>query len=410
MTRRAFTFIFITVLVDSIGYGIVLPVFPSLISALTGKSIAAASIDGGWLAFAFAATQFFCAPVLGNLSDRFGRRVVLLGSLFCFGIDYLIMGFAPTLGWLFVGRVIAGAAGATFSPAYAYVADISAPEKRAGNFGLMGAAFGMGFILGPAIGGALGMLGPRAPFVAAGVLALANFTFGYFALPESLPLSSRRAFQWKRANPLGTLIQIRKYPVVFGLAGAVFLWQLAHQALPTTWSFYTMVKFGWSSAMVGASLAVVGVIMALSQGFLTSRIVNRFGELKAAVIGLVFAALCYSGYALASETWQMFAWMLPWALVGAAYPSLNAMMSQQVPATAQGELQGGVASLMSLSSIIGPPLMTGLLGYFSMPQAPVHFPGAPFLCAALLTFGSLVLCLRAAPRAESIDAASEAAR
>lgn len=408
--KRALTFIFLTVLVDSIGYGIVLPVLPNLISALTGKSIAEASIDGGWLAFAFAVTQFFCAPVLGNLSDRFGRRVVLLGSLFCFGIDYLIMGFAPTLAWLFVGRLIAGAAGATFTPAYAYVADISAPEKRAANFGLMGAAFGIGFILGPAIGGALGMLGPRAPFLAAGALALANFAFGYFALPESLPLSSRRTFQWKRANPIGTLIQIRKYPVVFGLAGAVFLWQLAHQSLPNTWSFYTMVKFGWSPAMVGASLAFVGIIMTVSQAFLTGRMVKRFGELKAAVIGLVFASVCYAGYSLATQTWQMFAWMLPWALVGAAYPSMNAMMSHQVPASAQGELQGGVASLMSLSSTIGPPLMTGLLGYFSMPQAPVHFPGAPFQCAALLTCGSLLLCLRAAPSAAPVNVASEGAR
>ena len=407
--RRALAFIFFTVLVDSIGYGIILPVLPSLISALTGKSIADASIDGGWLAFAFAATQFFFAPILGNLSDRFGRRIVLLASMLCFGVDYLIMGFAPTLAWLFVGRVIAGAAGATFTPAYAYVADISPAEKRAANFGLMGAAFGIGFILGPAIGGALGMFGPRAPFVAAGALALGNFAFGYFVLPESLPVSSRRRFEWKRANPAGTLIQIRKYPVVFGLAGAVFLWQLAHQALPNTWSFYTMVKFGWSPAMVGASLAVVGIVMALSQGFLTGRIVKRFGEMRAAMIGLVCAAVCYAGYAFATQTWQMFAWMLPWALVGAAYPSLNAMMSHQVPATAQGELQGGVASLMSLSSIIGPPLMTGLLGYFSSGRT-VYFPGAPFLCAALLVCASLVLCLRSVPLTVPGATVSEGAR
>src|SRR5580700_934337 len=247
----AFLFLFIAVLVDSIGFGIILPVLPRLIMELTGATIDRAAVYGGWLAFVYALTQFFCAPVLGNLSDAFGRRPVLLFALLALGCDYFVMGFAPTIGWLFVGRTIAGLAGASFTPAYAYVADITEPAKRAQSFGLMGAAFGVGFILGPAIGGLLGDLSPRAPFFAAGAIALTNTAFGYFALPESLPLASRRAFHWARANPLGTLLQMRRYPTVLLMLGAVFLWQLGHQVLPSTWAFFTISKFHWSSAEVG---------------------------------------------------------------------------------------------------------------------------------------------------------------
>src|ERR1700756_2621403 len=236
----AFVFIFVTVLVDSIGFGIILPVLPRLIMQLTGVGIDRAAGYGGGLAFVYALLQFFCAPVLGNLSDRFGRRPVLLFALFALGVDYLIMGFAPAIGWLFAGRAIAGIAGASFTPAYAYVADISPPERRAQNFGLMGAAFGVGFIVGPAIGGLLGSFGARAPFFAAAAIALANTVLGYFALPESLPLSARRPFRWARANPLGTLLQVLHRPQVSWLLAALFLWQLAHQVLPSTWAYYTI--------------------------------------------------------------------------------------------------------------------------------------------------------------------------
>jgi DHA1 family tetracycline resistance protein-like MFS transporter len=253
--KSAFVFLFIAVLVDSIGFGIILPVLPRLIMQLTGVTIDRAAVYGGWLSFVYALMQFFCAPVLGNLSDHFGRRPVLLGALLALGCDYFVMGFAPLIGWLFVGRAIAGIAGASWTPAYAYLADISEPAKRAQSFGLMGAAFGLGFVVGPAIGGLLGNLSPRAPFFTAGVIALANASFGYFALPESLPRELRRAFHWKRANPLGTLMQMRKYPVVPLMLGALFLWQLAHQVLPSTWSFYTISKFHWTSAQVGYSLA-----------------------------------------------------------------------------------------------------------------------------------------------------------
>ncbi|HSY44706.1 MAG TPA: MFS transporter [Steroidobacteraceae bacterium] len=274
----ALVFLFIAVLVDSIGFGIILPVLPGLIMQLTGVSIDRAAVYGGRLSFVYAVMQFFCAPVLGNLSDHFGRRPVLLFALLALGCDYFVMGFAPVIGWLFVGRAVAGVAGASFTPAYAYVADITPPERRAQTFGLMGAAFGIGFIVGPAVGGLLGtLLGPRAPFFTAGTIALANVTLGYFALPESLPRESRRAFHWARANPLGTLAQVRRYPVVLLMLGALFLWQLAHQVLPSTWAFYTISRFHWTSAQVGWSLAWVGLVMAIAQGLLTRVLIPWLG-------------------------------------------------------------------------------------------------------------------------------------
>lgn len=392
----AFVFIFIAVLVDSIGFGIILPVLPSLIMALAHVNVARAAEYGGWLAFVYAVMQFFCAPVLGNLSDRFGRRPVLLFALLALGIDYLIMGSAPVISWLFVGRLVAGMAGASFTPAYAYIADITPPEKRAQSFGLMGAAFGIGFILGPAIGGMLGSFGPRAPFFTAGAIALANTVFGYFALPESLPLESRRPFEWRRANPLGTLTQIRKYPVVLWLLGAVFLWQLGHQVLPSIWAFYTMSKFQWTSAQIGYSLAFVGVVMAFAQGVLTRWLIPRLGgERPAAAVGMGFAVFAYVGYAFATHGWMMYVVSATSMFFAMTYPSLNALMSHQIPRNAQGELQGAVASVYSLSAILGPPLMTQVFGLFSGPSAPVYFPGASFLVAALLTVSSAALFGRA---------------
>ena len=392
----ALLFIFTLVLVDSIGFGIILPVLPRLIMELTGVGIDRAARFGGGLSFIYALMQFFCAPVLGNLSDRFGRRPVLLFALLALGVDYLIMGVAPVISWLFLGRTIAGVAGASFTPAYAYVADITPPERRAQSFGLMGAAFGIGFIAGPAIGGLLGALGPRAPFFTAGIIALANATFGYFALPESLPHAKRRAFHWARANPLGTLAQMRRYPVVLVTLGAMFLWQIAHQVLPSTWAFYTISKFHWTSAQVGYSLAFVGLLMAVAQGVLTRVLIPWLGgERRAALAGMLAALLAYSGYALASSGWMMYAVGLTTFLFALTYPSMNAIASQQIPANAQGELQGAVASLYSLSTIIGPPLMTEIFSRFSDPAAPVYFPGAAFLAAAALTLGCAWLFLRA---------------
>ena len=397
--KGALAFIFVTVLVDSIGFGIILPVLPRLIMQLTGVSIDRAAAYGGWLAFCYAAMQFFCAPILGNLSDAFGRRPVLLFALAALGCDYFIMGFAPTIVWLFVGRAVAGIAGASFTPAYAYVADITEPAKRAQNFGLMGAAFGGGFILGPAIGGLLGNLGPRAPFFAAAAIALANTTFGYFALPESLPPARRRPFHWVRANPLGTLLQMRKYPVVPWLLGAVFLWQLGHQVLPSTWAFFTISRFHWSSAEVGWSLAWVGTVMAVAQGVLTGVLIPWIGgERRAAVAGMLAAIVAYLGYAFATQGWMMYVVSLTTFIFALTYPSMNALASQRIPGDAQGELQGAIACLYSLSAILGPPLMTQVFGYFSGPRAPVHFPGAAFLSAAVLTAACALLFIKALRR------------
>jgi MFS transporter, DHA1 family, tetracycline resistance protein len=404
----AFIFVFIAVLVDSIGFGIILPVLPRLIMELTGVSVAKAAEYGGWLGFVYAVMQFFCAPVLGNLSDRFGRRPVLLFALFALGIDYLIMGCAPVIAWLFVGRLVAGMAGASFTPAYAYIADITPAEKRAQSFGLMGAAFGIGFILGPAIGGLLGSFGPRAPFFTAGGIALANTVFGFVALPESLPPESRRPFEWARANPVGTLTQMRKYPVVLWLLGAVFLWQLGHQVLPSTWAFYTMSKFHWQAAEIGYSLAFVGIVMAFAQGVLTRALIPRLGgERRAAAVGMAFAIFAYLGYAFATQGWMMYVVSVTSMFFAMTYPSLNALMSWQIPHNAQGELQGAVASVYSLSAILGPPLMTQVFGHFSSASAPLYFPGAAFFTAAVLTALSAVLfgrAIRLSPHQQSAPA------
>ncbi|HEY7641605.1 MAG TPA: TCR/Tet family MFS transporter [Steroidobacteraceae bacterium] len=394
-SRASIVFVFITVLIDSIGFGIVIPVLPDLIMQLTGTGLSQAARYGGWLNFVYAVMQFFCAPVIGNLGDRFGRRPVLLSALFALGIDYLVMGLAPSLGWLFAGRLIAGIAGASYSPAYAYIADISPPEKRAQNFGFIGAAFGIGFVLGPSIGGLLGVLGPRVPFFAAAALALLNAAFGLFALPESLPRERRRTFEWSRANPFGALMQLRKQPVVIGLAGVAFLWLLGHQVLPSTWAFYTMFRFNWSTALVGYSLAAAGIVMAISQAGLTRVLVPRLGgEQRAALVGLLSGAAVYTCYAFAPYGWVLYIGILAWGMAALSWPSLNALMSQQVPPDAQGELQGALASLSSVAAVLGPPLMTQLFGKFSDPAAPVHFPGAPFFTAALLALASAIILAR----------------
>ena len=400
----ALVFVLITVLIDTIGFGMIMPVLPALVVQLTGEPINRAAVYGGWLAFVYAVLQFACAPVLGNLSDRFGRRPVLLFSVASLGIDYIIIGLAPSLAWLFLGRAIAGIAGASFTPAYAYIADVSPPDRRAQNFGLIGAMFGGGFIIGPALGGLLGTYGPRAPFFAAATLSLINFVYGAFVLPESLPNESRRPFDWKRANPLGTLVQLRKHPLVLGLLTALFLWQLAHQVMPSTWAYYTMFRFGWSEAVVGASLAVVGLIMAVSQATLPRLMVPRLGEAASATIGLAIGGIGFVGYAFATRGWMMFALLVTWFFGAGVMPVTNALMSRRIPPTSQGELQGGVTSLYSLSSIIGPPVMTQIFGYFSSDAAPVHLPGAAFLCAAMLAGGSLLLFRRAIAASAVIDA------
>jgi DHA1 family tetracycline resistance protein-like MFS transporter len=391
---NALIFIFITILVDVIGIGIIIPVVPKLIEELTGQGISEASRVGGWLMFSFASMQFLCSPIMGGLSDRFGRRPVLLLSLFGLGADYLFHAYAPTIGWLFIGRIIAGMMGASFTTATAYIADISTPEKRAQNFGLIGAAFGLGFIIGPVIGGVSSHWGPRVPFLVASGLTLLNVLYGYFVLPESLDESNRRPFSWRRANPIGSLKHLRKYPVVSGLIASLVCIYVAAHAVQSNWSFYCMYKFGWDSVMVGYSLAVVGVLVAAVQGGLIRIIIPKTGQQNAVYIGIGLYAVGFMLFGMATQSWMMFAFLVPYCLGGIAGPALQGIISSQVPPNEQGELQGALTSLMSLTSIFGPLLMNNIFAYFTSDNAPFHLPGASFFVGGLLTVLSLVLAMR----------------
>lgn len=393
--QAALSFIFVTILIDTIGFGIIIPVLPNLIIELTHGTTSEAARIGGWLLFAFAIMQFLCAPILGGLSDRYGRRPILLGSLFGFGLDYIFLALAPTLGWLFIGRIIAGVMGASFTTAGAYIADISTPEKRGQNFGIIGAAFGLGFIIGPAMGGFLGSYGPRVPFMAAAVLSLLNFLYGIFILPESLKQENRRPFEWKRANPVGSLLNLKRYPIVLGLVASLVLIYIAAHAVQSNWSYYTIEKFHWSSAMIGSSLAAVGVLISIVQGGLIRIIIPAWGQKTSLYVGLGLYSIGLVLFAFATEGWMMFAFLVPYCLGGIAGPALQGIISSQVPSNEQGELQGALTSLMSTTSIIGPLLMAQLFSYFTAENAPVYFPGAPMLMGAVLTILSLLLAMRA---------------
>jgi MFS transporter, DHA1 family, tetracycline resistance protein len=393
--RHALAFIFITMLVDTIGLGIIIPVTPNLIAQLTGQGMSEAARWGGWLFFVFALMQFFSAPAIGNLSDRFGRRPVLIASLAMLGVDYLITALAPTIAWLFIGRILSGIAGAAYPTANAYIADVSPPEERAANFGLIGAAFGIGFVIGPAIGGVLGQFGARLPFYVAAGIAFCNALYGLLVLKESLPAERRRKFELWRANPLGALITLRRFPAMLGFFGVVILMRLAHDANPVIWTYYTMLKFGWSAAQVGYSLMVVGAMLALVSSVLTRIVIPRIGEVRSVYLGLAGGALGFMGYAFATQGWMMYAWMTALVLIGLSGPSLNAIMSKQVGPAEQGELQGALASLGSLTSVAAPPMLSNLFGYFSSAEAPIYFPGAAFLAASLFLMLSALMFARA---------------
>lgn len=393
--QAAIGFIFVTLLIDTIGFGIIIPVLPNLIIELTHGTTSEAARIGGWLLFAFAIVQFLFAPILGGLSDQYGRRPILLGSLFGFGLDYIFLALAPTIGWLFVGRLIAGALGASFTTAGAYIADISTPEKRGQNFGMIGAAFGLGFIIGPGLGGLLGSFGPRVPFMAAAGLSLLNWLYGYFILPESLKVENRRKFDWKRANPVASLLNLKRYPVVIGLVASLVLIYIASHAVQSNWSYYTIEKFGWSSAMIGASLAAVGILIAIVQGGLIRIIIPAWGQKNSLYIGLALYSIGFILFAFATKGWMMFAFLIPYCLGGIAGPALQGIISSQVPANEQGELQGALTSLMSVTSIIGPLLMTQLFSAFTGPAAALYFPGAPMAMGGVLTLLSLILAMRA---------------
>jgi MFS transporter, DHA1 family, tetracycline resistance protein len=394
--KQALAFLFITVLIDAIGFGIVIPVLPGLIMDLTGRSLAGAAEISGWIMFMYATTQFICGPVIGGLSDRFGRRPVLLASLLAFGLDYIAMALAPTLVWLVLARFVAGITGASFPTAYAYIADISTPEQRGPNFGVIGMAFGFGFILGPALGGIVAQFGDRVPFMVAAGLALTNVAYGWFVLPESLQPENRRPFDWRRANPVGALMRLKMaHPRVLVLSATVFLWTMGYQALYSTWAYFGIERFDWTPGQVGWSLAAVGLSGALVQGVLSRRLMPKYGARNIVLAGGVSAIAAYLVYAFAGAGWMMYVGILVSLLQPLVFPALQGMMSSGVSASEQGELQGAVSSIQSLSSIFGPPLMTGSLAYFSGGGSAVYFPGAPFLLAAGFSVAALLVFLRA---------------
>ena len=392
--KASLGFIFVTILIDVIGIGIIIPVLPSLIESLNGEGLSEASRIGGWLMFSYAAMQFVFAPVLGELSDRFGRRPIILMALLGLGIDYIFHAFAPTIAWLFVGRVLAGITGASFTVATAYIADISTPEKKAQNFGLIGAAFGLGFIIGPVIGGIASKWGVQMPFFIAAGLSLLNFLYGLIILPESHREENRRPFEWKRANPIGSLMHLRRYPVVISFLIPFFFIYIAGHSVQSTWTFFTMFRFEWDEATVGYSLAVVGVLVAAVQGGLVRVIVKRLGEMRTVLLGMSFWMLGLILFAFASKGWMMFAFLVPYCLGGIAGPTLQGIISNQVGPKEQGELQGALTSLISLTSIIGPPTMTWVFYSFTQDSSDITFAGAPFMLGAVLIMISIALVIR----------------
>jgi DHA1 family tetracycline resistance protein-like MFS transporter len=389
--RPALGFIFITLLIDITGWGIIIPVMPQLMMELTGSPVSEASLYGMLMLFAYSVMQFFCAPIAGGLSDRFGRRPIILASLFGFCLDYLMMALAPTIWWLFLTRIIAGVMGASFTTASAYIADVSTPEKRAQNFGMIGVAFGLGFIIGPMLGGLMAPYGLRVPFLACAVLTFLNGLYGYFILPESLKPENRRKFEWKRANPWGSLMGLKKYPVVTGLVASLMLLYIAAHAVQSNWGYYTIEKFGWSPEMIGWSLVVVGFLFALVQGGLIRVVIPRLGQARSVYVGLALYSMGFVLYALATQSWMMFAFTIVYCLGGIAGPALQGIISTQVPANEQGELQGTLTSLMSVTAIIGPPVMMGTFAFFTKSNTPLYLPGAPMLLGAVLTIASTYL-------------------
>ena len=387
-------FILITILFDCIGFGIIIPIMPALIKELTGANLSEASEYGGILLTTYSLMMFVCSPILGALSDKLGRRPVLLISLFGMAVDYLFLSFAHTITLLFLGRIIAGLCGASITTASAYIADVSVPEKRAQNFGLIGAAFGLGFIIGPVLGGLFSQFGTRVPFMVAGGLSLINWLYGYFILPESLKPELRRPFEWKRANPVGALMQIKRYPSLIGLLVALLILYIAAQSTQTVWAFYTQEKFGWDEKWIGYSLGFVGVMVSIVQGGLIRIIIPKFGQKKSIMIGLSLYVVGFVLFAFASKGWMMFAFIVPYALAGITGPAIQGIISTKVKADEQGELQGIMTSFMSLASIIGPLLMSYLFAHFTSKTSSIYFPGAPFMMGAVLTCASIVICYK----------------
>ena len=396
--KAAMPFILITVMLDMIGIGLIIPVLPKLVTTMYGGSISDGSYMFGWFVAAYALMQFIFSPILGNLSDRYGCRPIILTSLLGAGLDYLLMALSPNLNWLFVGRVIAGISGANISAANAYIADVSAPEDRARNFGMIGACFGVGFIIGPALGGLLGAYGLRVPFIVAACLNLLNWLYGFFVLPESLSGEYRRPFDWKRANPFASLAQLGKYPVVLGLTATIALERLAHDTLPATWVLYTTYRFNWSEFDNGLSLALVGIVYAIVQGGLTGHIVAKLGERKAIIYGLMIGSMTFLAYGLSTRSWMLYAAIVFGSIGGIAGPAIQSVITKMVPGSEQGAVQGIIASIQSVVAILGPLMATNLFGYFTSSSAPLKLPGAAFLGASLLVAAAALMAVRSARR------------
>jgi DHA1 family tetracycline resistance protein-like MFS transporter len=389
--RAALAFIFVTIVLDMLAVGMIVPVLPNLVTSFMGGNTEQGARMYGIFGTVWALMQFFFAPVLGTMSDRFGRRPIVLLSNFGLGLDYILMALAPTLSWLFVGRVISGITAASVPAASAYIADVTPEEKRARAFGMLGAAFGIGFIIGPALGGVLGNISPRLPFWVAAVLSLVNAMYGLFVLPESLSREKRTPFSWKRANPVGSLKLLRSHPELFGLAGVTFLSSLAHESLPNTFVLYATYRYGWNQQTIGLALATVGVCYGIVQGGLVGRIVASIGERKALIIGLLFGATGFAIYGVAAAGWIFWIGIPLMSIWGISGPAAQGMMCRRVSPSEQGQLQGAISSLRGITGMLGPGLFTFTFAAFIDPARQWHLPGAPFLLSAVLLLGSVEL-------------------
>lgn len=398
MTRNIpILFILSTLALDAMGIGLILPVMPDLIRDVRGTGLAEAAVWGGILTTSFAVMQFLFSPLVGALSDRYGRRPILLISLFVLTVDYIVMALAESIWVLILGRLIAGLAAATFATATAFMADMSPPEKRAQNFGLVSAAFGAGFVFGPAVGGLLGEIGPRAPFVAAAVLAALNLIIGVFFISESLPVDKRRAFEWSRANPLGSLLKIGDLPNARRLLSTTFLYDIANYVYPAIWAYFTARAFGWTPGVVGASLAVYGISMVVVQGGLIRVILAKLGETRALYWGMVLNVGCLLAFGLAWQPWMIWA-LIPISATGSIVsPAITAVLSRGASDDQQGELQGVLSSMSALATILSPLLMTQVFFLFTREAATFALPGAPFLLASLLMAAGFAILVSEKP-------------
>lgn len=407
--RRGLALVFTILLLDIIGFGIIMPVLPAFLQELSGVDVSIAAREGGWLLFAYAAMQFLFAPLIGNLSDRFGRRPVLLVSVFTFAIDNLICAIAWSYPMLFIGRVLAGISGASHSTASAFIADVSTDENRARNFGLLGIAFGVGFVIGPVLGGILGEYGPRVPFFFAAGLAFANFVVAFFFLPETLAAEHRRPFEWRRASPLGALRQMRNYPGIGWLGLVFFLMTLGHMVYPSVWSFVGDYRYGWSERQIGLSLGLFGLCGAVIMATVLPRVVAVLGEWRTAAIGLCFTAIAAFGYAAAWQGWMIYAVIVATCMEALSEPPLRSLAAAQVPPSGQGELQGAMTSLFSVTAIIAPLIYTNIFSWFTGPDAPVEFSGAAYVVAGVFLSGAFLVLVTRVRVTQRKTAAMEAA-